>query len=51
MPHLKVLFITGDTVNDETTRLLRETGAPCIEKPFRVAELISAVRTILGRAE
>ena len=47
----RVVFITGDTVNDETTRLLRETGAPCIEKPFRVAELINAVRTVLGRAE
>ena len=45
----KIVFITGDTVNDETTRLLRETGAPCIEKPFRVQELISAVESICGK--
>jgi CheY-like chemotaxis protein len=45
----KIVFITGDTVNDETTRLVRETGAPCIEKPFRVKELITAVETTCGR--
>jgi CheY-like chemotaxis protein len=45
----KVVFITGDTVNDETTRLLRETGAPCIEKPFRVQDLIRAVQATCGR--
>jgi CheY-like chemotaxis protein len=45
----KIVFITGDTVNDETTRLLRETGAPCIEKPFRVQELISVVESTCGR--
>jgi CheY-like chemotaxis protein len=45
----KIVFITGDTVNDETTRLLRETGAPCIEKPFRVQELIRAVESTCGK--
>ena len=44
----RVVFITGDTVNDETTRLLRETGAPCIEKPFRVADLIHVVQATFG---
>jgi|SRR3954470_5026607 len=47
----RVVFITGDTVNDETTRLLRDTGAPCIEKPFRVADLIAAVQATFGRAD
>ncbi len=45
----RVVFITGDTVNDETTRLLRDTGAPCIEKPFRVAELLATVEATFGR--
>ena len=45
----RVVFITGDTVNDETTRLLRDTGAPCIEKPFRVSELLAAVETTFVR--
>ncbi len=46
----RVIFVTGDTVNEETTRLLHETGAPCIEKPFRVADLIAAVREKFGSA-
>jgi len=41
------LFITGDTVNDDTVQTLRRTGVPVVEKPFRVAELISAVRKVL----
>jgi DNA-binding NtrC family response regulator len=43
----RMLFITGDIVNDETRRILAKTGAPCIEKPFRVQELISAVKDIM----
>jgi CheY-like chemotaxis protein len=45
----KIIFITGDTVNDETQRLLQSTGAPCIEKPFRVAQLISVVQARFGK--
>lgn len=44
----KMLFITGDIVNDETTEILRRTGVPCIEKPFRVQELLAAVKQVLG---
>ncbi|HUQ49672.1 MAG TPA: response regulator [Terriglobales bacterium] len=44
----KLLFITGDIVNEETTEILRRTGVPCIEKPFRVQELLSAVKQVLG---
>ena len=47
----KIIFITGDTVNEETRRLLSETGAPCIEKPFRVNQLIAAVGEYLGAPE
>ena len=39
----RIVFITGDTVNDETLAILRQTRAPCVEKPFRVAQLISTV--------
>lgn len=45
----KMLFITGDTVNPETLRALNDTGAPYIEKPFRVSDLISVVEKIFGR--
>jgi CheY-like chemotaxis protein len=44
----KVLFITGDIVNEETMKTLQKTGVPCIEKPFRVQELMSAVKKVLG---
>ena|SRR5579863_245320 len=43
----RMLFITGDLVNEETTRILQTTGVPCIEKPFRVQELIAAIRKVL----
>lgn len=44
----RMLFITGDIVNDETIEILRRTGVPCIEKPFRVQELLDAVKQVLG---
>ena len=43
----RLLFITGDIVNEETVRILEHTGVPCIEKPFRVQELMAAVRKVL----
>jgi two-component system NtrC family sensor kinase len=52
-PHLadKVILVTGDTVNEETVALLRKTGAPCVEKPFRVQHLLQVVERILGKAK
>ena len=44
----RMLFITGDIVNEETRRTLQTTGVPCIEKPFRVNELINALRKVMG---
>ncbi|MEO6120438.1 MAG: response regulator [Terriglobales bacterium] len=46
----RMLFITGDIVNDETTEILQRTGVPCIEKPFRVQELLAAVKQVLGKS-
>lgn len=43
----RLLFITGDIVNEETVRILEQTGVPCIEKPFRVQELMAAVHKVL----
>src|SRR6476659_6491212 len=52
-PELKdrMLFITGDTVNEHTMKGLQSTGVPYIEKPFRVQELINTVERIFGKAE
>jgi CheY-like chemotaxis protein len=46
----RVVFITGDIANEETAATLRHTGAPCVEKPFRVHDFISVVEKTLGRA-
>ena len=43
----RMLFITGDIVNEETLDTLQRTGVPCIEKPFRVQELVTAVKQVL----
>ena len=47
----KVVFITGDIANEETVATLRETGAPCVEKPFRVQQFIDVVSRTMGRAK
>lgn len=45
----KILFTTGDLANEETARILKATGIPYIEKPFRVYQLIQIVESVLGR--
>jgi DNA-binding NtrC family response regulator len=46
----RIVFITGDVANDETVATLRKTGAPCVEKPFRVQQFISVVESTMGKA-
>jgi DNA-binding NtrC family response regulator len=46
----RIVFITGDIANDETVATLRRTGAPCVEKPFRVQQFISVVQSTMGKA-
>ncbi len=46
----KLVFITGDIANEETADTLRRTGAPCVEKPFRVSDFISVVEQTMGKA-
>ena len=46
----KVIFITGDIVNEETAATLRRTQAPFVEKPFRIQQLMTVVERILGTA-
>jgi DNA-binding NtrC family response regulator len=47
----QLLFITGDTVNEETAQALERTGAPFIEKPFRVQQLLEMVKSVIGAAK
>lgn len=44
----RVLFITGDTLGERARRLLRATGQPVLPKPFHLAELTSAVGSLLS---
>jgi DNA-binding response OmpR family regulator len=45
----KIVFITGDTASEETAALLAQTGTPCVEKPFRVHQLMAAVEKTIGK--
>jgi DNA-binding NtrC family response regulator len=47
----RLLFITGDLVNEDTMRALVRTGAPYLEKPFRVQQLIDRVDAMFGKAD
>jgi CheY-like chemotaxis protein len=47
----RIVFITGDIANEETVATLRATGAPCVEKPFRVQQFIDVVFRTMGRAQ
>ena len=46
----RIVFITGDIANEETVATLRRTGAPCVEKPFRVHQFISVIEKTMGKA-
>lgn len=45
----RIILISGDTANSETQSLLSESTTPCIEKPFRVQQLISTVEMTFGK--
>ena len=47
----RIVFITGDIANEETVATLRATGAPCVEKPFRVQQFIDVVSRTMGRPQ
>jgi DNA-binding response OmpR family regulator len=45
----RIILMSGDTANSDTQSLLSESSTPCIEKPFRVQQLISTVETTFGK--
>ena len=46
----RLVFITGDIAHEDTAATLKRTGAPCVEKPFRVQQFISVVEKTMGKA-
>ena len=47
----RLVFMTGDIANEETAATLRQTGAPCVEKPFRVQQFIEVIAKTFGKAQ
>jgi signal transduction histidine kinase/ActR/RegA family two-component response regulator len=47
----RVVFMTGDIVNDEALNELHETGNEVLEKPFTIDELCGALRRASAAAE
>jgi len=45
----RIILISGDTANSETQAFLAHSGTPCIEKPFRVQELMTVVEKTFGK--
>jgi DNA-binding NtrC family response regulator len=44
----RIVFITGDIANQDTVTTLRQTGAPCLEKPFLVQPFIEIIQKTMG---
>jgi DNA-binding response OmpR family regulator len=44
---LRTIFITGDTMNADIQIFLKESGMPCLVKPFAPEELVKAVRKFI----
>jgi DNA-binding NtrC family response regulator len=45
----RFVFITGDTASPETASLLAQGNTRCIEKPFRLQQLLQTVEEIIGK--
>lgn len=43
----RVVFITGDTMNNYVRDFLKKTDRPCVMKPFEPEDLVEAVRKAL----
>jgi len=44
----RVIFLTGDVVNEETQKFLASTGNPHLEKPFQLARLEAVIAEVLS---
>jgi len=44
----RFIFMTGDLIDQDTMGAVRDSGARCVQKPFRVADLVVALRETFG---
>ncbi len=47
----RFIFLTGDTVNEDTKAFLKSAGQPYLAKPFRLASIEEATRRTLATAQ
>ena len=45
----RIIFLTGDVVNEETQAFIRSTGNPHLEKPFNLTKIRQAVDEVLAK--
>jgi CheY-like chemotaxis protein len=43
----RIVFITGDVINEPMRRFLETEKLPCLTKPFALPELRAAIHTVL----
>jgi DNA-binding NtrC family response regulator len=43
----RMVFMTGDVSGEEASQVIGKTGAPCLEKPFRLDDLMAALTKVL----
>jgi DNA-binding response OmpR family regulator len=46
----RVVFLSGDVVNEQMRGFLEQEERPCLAKPFTFAEIHAAIKTILTAA-
>ena len=44
----RMIFITGDVINDRAQRFLKEQNKVCLAKPFSLSEFRNAINTVLA---
>ena len=44
----RVLFVTGDSLSGASAAFLAECGLPCVEKPFRPAQIQTAIELLIA---
>ena len=47
----RVIFASGDTLHPDTRQFLDTSGCPCVDKPFKLEHLASAMVSIAGGAD
>jgi hypothetical protein len=47
----RMIFITGDIINERTRKFLEQQNKICLPKPFTIVEFRAAIRKVLAEEE